>query len=51
MNDTLEYKISKYLSKNDNGEFIDVSFLNENPKTLESKIKDLKNNNNCPNGF
>ena len=44
MKDSLEYKILKYLSENDNGEFIDVSFLNENPKTVQSKIKDLKNN-------
>ena len=44
MKDNLEYKILKYLSKNDNGEFIDISSLNENSKTLQSTIKDLKNN-------
>lgn len=42
MRETLEYKILKYLSENDNGEYFDVSFIESNCKLLNSKINELK---------
>lgn len=42
MKDTLEYKILKYLSENDNGEYFDISFIENNSKLLNSKITELK---------
>jgi hypothetical protein len=42
MKETLEYKILKYLSENDNGEYFDVSFIESNCKLLNSKINELK---------
>lgn len=42
MKDTLEYKILKYLSENDNGEYFDLSFIENNGKLLKSKITELK---------
>ena len=43
MKDTLENKILKYLSENDNGEPLDVSGLESNEKTLKRALRDLKN--------
>ena len=45
MKETLEYKILKYLSKNDNGKFIKVSNLNEDKFLLISKIENLTKDN------
>ena len=42
MKNTLEYKILKYLSENNDGKFIDISHLSESKILLESVIKDLK---------
>ena len=42
MKDTLEYKILKYLYENDNGEYLDISFIENNSKLLNSKITELK---------
>ena len=42
MKKTLEYRILKFLSENNDGEFIDVSHLSENTTLLKSVIKDLK---------
>lgn len=41
MTETLEYKILKHLAENDNGNYIDVSFLSENKKLLLDKIREL----------
>lgn len=41
MKDTLEYKILKYLSENYNGEYFDISFIENNSKLLNSKITEL----------
>lgn len=41
MTDTLDYKILKYLKKNDNGEYFDLTFLENNKNLLDSKIKEL----------
>jgi hypothetical protein len=41
MKETLEYKILKYLSDNDNGEYIDVSELSYDKKLLRNKLRDL----------
>jgi hypothetical protein len=41
MTETLEYKILKHLSENDNGNYIEVSFLSENKKLLLDKIREL----------
>ncbi|SHF93347.1 hypothetical protein SAMN05444372_101229 [Flavobacterium micromati] len=43
MKDTLEYKILKYLSENDNGEFININLLSEDKVLLNKSILDLKN--------
>ena len=43
MKDTLEYKILKYLSENDNGSLINVNLLSENKDLLNKSIIDLKN--------
>ena len=43
MKDTLEYKILKYLSENNNGNFIDISEIESDKMFLKSVIKDLKN--------
>ncbi|MFV5696177.1 hypothetical protein ACM55G_12170 [Flavobacterium sp. LB3P122] len=42
MTETLEYKISKYLSENDNGIYIDISFLSENKNLMLQKSIELK---------
>mgnify|MGYP003625564205 CR=1 FL=1 len=42
MKEKLEYKILKYLSNNENGEFLDISHLSENNKLLKDKISDFK---------
>lgn len=42
MTETLEYKILKHLSENDNGNYIDISFLSENKKLLLEKSVELK---------
>ena len=44
MTESLEYRILKHLQENDNGEYLDISFLSENTILLHSKIKDLSNN-------
>ncbi len=41
MKDTLEYKILKYLSENDNGQYIDVSGLHLDKILLRSKLNGL----------
>jgi hypothetical protein len=41
MKETLEYKILKYLSENDNGEYIDVSNLHTDKNLLRSKLNGL----------
>jgi hypothetical protein len=41
MKDTLGYKILKYLSLNDNGEYIDISDLENNKTLLNSKLDSL----------
>ncbi|MFV7236011.1 hypothetical protein [Flavobacterium sp. ZB4R12] len=41
MTETLEYKILKYLSENDNGQYVDVSFIENNLKLLKSKLSEL----------
>ena len=41
MTDTLEYKILKHLQENDNGDYVDLSFIDENKKLLNSKLKEL----------
>lgn len=43
MKDTLEYKILKYLSENDNGQDIEVSHLYPNKYNLLKKLSFLKN--------
>ncbi|WP_077398873.1 hypothetical protein [Cellulophaga omnivescoria] len=45
MKKTLEYKILKYLSENNNGTCIDVSAIENNSDFLKSVIKDLKERN------
>ncbi|HCE55610.1 MAG TPA: hypothetical protein DER05_11710 [Lutibacter sp.] len=45
MKNTLEYKILKYLSDNNNGRFINVSEIKINTDFLKSAIKDLKERN------
>lgn len=42
MTETLEYKILKYLSENDNGIYIDISFLSENKNLMLEKVRELK---------
>ncbi|RKS95657.1 hypothetical protein BC952_1354 [Flavobacterium limicola] len=42
MKDTLEYKILKYLSENNNGEPVDVSRLETNTKKLKQKLIELE---------
>jgi hypothetical protein len=42
MKDTLEYKILKYLSKNNIGRFIDISEIELDTDFLKSVISDLK---------
>ncbi|KGL59032.1 hypothetical protein [Polaribacter sp. Hel1_85] len=42
MKGTLEYKILKHLSENNNGKLIDISEIEENKEQLKSVIKDLK---------
>jgi hypothetical protein len=42
MKETLEYKILEYLSKNDNGNYIDISFLSDNKNLMSNKIIELK---------
>lgn len=41
MKNTLEYKILKYLSENDNGEYIDVSDFSNETKLLKTKLNGL----------
>jgi hypothetical protein len=41
MKNTLEYKILKYLSENDNGEYVDVSNLSDDKKLLKTKLNGL----------
>ena len=41
MKDSLEYKILKYLSENDNGKYINVSNITDDKLILKSKIKNL----------
>lgn len=43
MKDNLENKILEYLSENDNGEYIDLSFIDGNKELLKDKLKELKN--------
>lgn len=45
MKETLEYKILKYLSENDNGKYIKVSNISEDKLLLKSKIKNLTEDN------
>ncbi len=45
MQKTLEYKILKHLSENDNGKPIDVSSLSENNSLLKQKLSELKSSN------
>ncbi|UAM97180.1 hypothetical protein K8354_12740 [Polaribacter litorisediminis] len=42
MKETLEYKILKHLSENNNGKLIDISGIEEKKEKLKSVIKDLK---------
>ena len=42
MKDTLENKILKYLSENENGEYIDLSFIESYENLLRDKLKELK---------
>lgn len=42
MKNTLEYKILKHLSDNDNGNFIEISSLHDNRKLLENRVRELK---------
>lgn len=42
MTETLEYKILKHLSENDNGNYIDISFLSENKNLMLEKVRQLK---------
>jgi hypothetical protein len=41
----LEYIILDYLNKNDNGNYIDVTFINENHSALKDKVMELKGKN------
>ena len=45
MKNTLEYKILKYLFKNGNTDFVDISHLSSDRKVLDRKIFDLKKQN------
>ncbi|MDP2524869.1 hypothetical protein [Maribacter dokdonensis] len=42
MKHTLEFKILKYLSENDNGNFVDIAQIESNVNLLKSVISDLK---------
>ncbi|MBI0397561.1 hypothetical protein [Cyclobacterium marinum] len=42
MKHTLEYKILKHLSENDNGKFLDIAEIESNIELLKSVISDLK---------
>ncbi len=41
----LEYSILEHLSKNDNGKFIDVTFVDEDYDSLRSTLNELKGMN------
>lgn len=41
MKNTLEYKILKYLSKNDNGKYLNIEHLENNKNLLKNKIDNL----------
>ena len=41
MKDTLEYKILKYLSENDNGEYLTLDFFKDNEKLFKAKTTSL----------
>jgi len=43
MIEPLEYRILKHLQKNDTGEYIDLSSIDDNEKLLNSKLKELIN--------
>lgn len=45
MKHTLEYKILKHLSENDNGKFLDIAEIESNIDLLKSVISDLKKGN------
>ena len=42
MENTLEHKILKYLSKNDNGKYVDISDLSTDKTLLKSKLIELR---------
>lgn len=42
MKNTLEFKILKYLSENDSGQYIDVSDLSEDKVLLKSRLLRLR---------
>jgi uncharacterized membrane protein YraQ (UPF0718 family) len=41
MTEPLYYRILKCLKENDNGDYVDLSFIDENKKLLDSKLKEL----------
>ena len=51
MKETLEYKILKYLSDNDNGEYIEVSKLSSDKKLLKSKLIELRQSKRIKTNF